>query len=95
MVQGTCPALEDLIAPEMRLTDYGGTQPTPRIWWPPVVPVSSHNESDTFESIENFDTSLNKLLHLPFIKNPSAMKKLNSQLSDAQIEDSLSNIIDS
>ena len=82
-MDGSCAALEEIVAPEMRLTEYGGTQPTPKIWWPPIVPVSSFNESDSFESIENIETSVNKLLHLPFVKISSAMKKLNSQLSEA------------
>lgn len=36
---GTCPELEELVAPEMRLKEHGGTQDHPASWWPPTVPA--------------------------------------------------------
>ena len=58
------------------------------------MPMSPLIDSDTFESIEDFDTSCNKLLHLPFVKNLSSMKKLNSYLLDDSCEEGVKSMVD-
>ena len=35
--ESTCPDLEALVDPEMRLKEYGGTQDAPDAWWPPTI----------------------------------------------------------
>jgi len=59
------------------------------------VPMSPLIDSDTFESIEEFGTSCEKLLHLPFVKNPSSMQKLNSCFIDDSSEESVKSVVDS